>query len=162
MARLLPPHQRELEDAKTRRLHREAEEERKNLIVQLEAINAEIERFTYAAFHDLRAPLVTIKGFLGFLEKDLAANKYEKVQEDLQRIVGAANKMDKLLADLLKLFRAGRVVQPAEEVDLRHLAQELLQTLDALLRSKNVTVKISPDLPLYTVIGCTCVRCWRT
>ena len=148
LARLLPAIERELEDAKIRRLHREAEEERKNLIVQLEAINAEIERFTYAAFHDLRAPLVTIKGFLGFLEKDLAANKYEKVQEDLQRIMGAANKMDKLLADLLELFRAGRVSKPAEEVDLRHLAREALQTLDELIRSKNVTVKISPDLPV--------------
>jgi signal transduction histidine kinase len=151
LARLLPAIERELEDAKTRRLHREADTERKNLIVKLEAINAEIERFTYAAFHDLRAPLVTIRGFLGFLEKDLAANKYEKVQEDFQRIVGAANKMDKLLADLLKLFRAGRVNMPSEEVDLRHLAQEALQTLDALMRSKNVTVKISSDLP--TVYG---------
>jgi signal transduction histidine kinase len=151
LARLFPAIERELEDAKTRRLHREAEEERKLLIEKLEAINAEIERFTYAAFHDLRSPLVTIKGFLGLLEKDLEANNHEEAQKDLRRIVGAANQMDKLLTDLLELFRIGRVGKPPEEVDLGPLAQEALETLEALLRSKNVLLKVSPELP--TVYG---------
>jgi signal transduction histidine kinase len=147
MARFLPAVKRELQEANTRRLHREAEEERKRLIGTLEAINAEIERFTYAAFHDLRAPLVTIKGFLGFIEKDLAAGNEEKVQQDLQRVMGAANQMDKLLTDLLELFRIGRVGKPPEEVELRQLAQEALHKLDALLRSKTVRVEVSPNLP---------------
>jgi signal transduction histidine kinase len=150
MARLVPAIERAIQDAHTRRLHLAAEEERKKLIEKLESINAEIERFTYAAFHDLRAPLVTIKGFLGFLEKDLAARNDEKVREDLQRIARSANQMDKLLADLLELFRIGRVGKPPEEVDLRKLVQETLQKLDRLIRSKNVSVTVSADFaPVY-------------
>jgi signal transduction histidine kinase len=150
-ARLIPAIERELQDAHIRDLHRKVEEERKNLIVRLETINAEIERFTYAAFHDLRAPLVTIKGFLGALEKDLEANRLEEVQKDIQRIAGAANKMDELFSDLLKLIRVGRVIKPPEEVDLHQLARESVQTLEALIHSKNITVHVSPDLP--TVYG---------
>lgn len=147
-ARLVPAVKRELRDAQTRSLHRAAEEERKNLIAKLEAINAEIERFTYTAFHDLRAPLVTIKGFLGMLEKDLAANNQDQVQEDLRRVEGAANKMDELLSDLLELFRVGRVANPPEEVDLQQLTRAAVQSLDELLSAKNVTVNVSPDLPI--------------
>jgi signal transduction histidine kinase len=151
LARLIPAIERELRDAKTRRLHRQAEAERKNLIANLEAINAEIERFTYTAFHDLRSPLVTIKAFLGVLKTDLQASRQEEVQRDIQRIEGAANKMDELLSDLLELSRIGRIIQPPEEVDLCQLTQESLQPLDTLIRAKDITVSISSDLP--TVYG---------
>jgi len=151
LARLIPAIERELRDAKTRRLHRQAEAERKNLIANLEAINAEIERFTYTAFHDLRSPLVTIKAFLGVLKTDLQASRQEEVQRDIQRIEGAANKMDELLSDLLELSRIGRIIQPPEEVDLCQLTQESLRPLDTLIRAKDITVSISSDLP--TVYG---------
>jgi len=150
-ARLIPAIRRELADAHTRKLHREVEEERKSLIAKLEAINAEIERFTYTAFHDLRAPLVTIKGFLGALERDLEADRREEVTKDLRRIAGAADKMDELLRDLLELFRVGRVGKPYEDVDLRQLAQEVLRTLAPLLHSRKITVHLATDLP--TVYG---------
>jgi len=151
LARLIPAIQRELRDAKTRRLHRQVEAERQTLIANLEAINAEIERFTYTAFHDLRSPLVTIKAFLGVLKTDLQANRPEEVQKDIQRIEAAADKMDELLSNLLELSRIGRIIKPPEEVDLRQLTQEALQPLEALIRSKNITVSILTDLP--TVYG---------
>lgn len=151
LARLIPAIQRELRDVKTRRLHRQAEAERKDLIANLEATNAEIERFTYTAFHDLRSPLVTIKAFLGVLKGDLQANKPEEIQKDIQRIEGATDKMDELLSDLLELSRIGRILKPPEEIDLRQLTREALQSLEALIRSKNIKVTIATDLP--TVYG---------
>ena len=148
LARLIPAIERGLRDARTRRMQLEAEAARKDLIGRLETMNAEIERFTYTAFHDLRAPLVTIKGFLGALKNDLEANQQDRVQRDLQRIEAAADKMDAILSDLLQLARVGRVIRPPEEVDMYQLAQETLQTLDAELRTAGITVILSPDLPV--------------
>jgi signal transduction histidine kinase len=148
LSRLIPAIERELRDAAIRRMQREAEAERKDLVTRLEVINAEIERFTYTAFHDLRAPLVTIKGFLGALKKDLEADRKDQVQKDLQRIEGAANKLDEILSNLLELARVGRVIRPSEEVDFGQLTREVLQSLDAHILSDGITVTISPHLPM--------------
>lgn len=122
--------------------------ERKKLISELEASNAELERFTYTVSHDLRNPLVTIKGFLGMLNKDLQENRQDRIQTDFQRIAGAADKMDELLTDLLELSRIGRIVNPPEEIDLVKLTQDALEMVDARIRAKNVTVTVSPNLPV--------------
>jgi signal transduction histidine kinase len=147
MARLLPAIERGLRDAVTRRRQREAEAERSELISRLEAINSEIERFTYLAFHDLRAPLVTIKGFLGALQKDLEAGRHEQARNDLRRIAGAADKMDEILLALLEFARIGRVRRPSEEVSIGQLVQEALQALGDVIQAKNITLKVAPDLP---------------
>jgi signal transduction histidine kinase len=131
-------------------LHRELKE-RKKLIADLEAINSELERFTYTVSHDLRNPLVTIKGFLGMLEKDIRENQKEKIQSDLERIASAADKMNELLSDLLELSRVGRILNPPETIDLVSLTRDALESIDARIRARGVSVEISPDLP--SVVG---------
>jgi signal transduction histidine kinase len=122
--------------------------ERKKLISQLEASNAELERFTYTVSHDLRSPLVTIKGFLGMLIKDLQEGRQDKIEDDFQRIANAADKMQILLSDLLELSRIGRIINPPEEVDLTQVIMEAIETLDAHLRSKQVVVNSPLHLPI--------------
>jgi GAF domain-containing protein len=46
-------------------------DQRKLLIDELESKNAELERFTYTVSHDLKSPIITIRGFLGFIENDI-------------------------------------------------------------------------------------------
>src|SRR5687767_8920156 len=132
-------------------IRKQAELEREDLIAQLEANNAELERFTYTVSHDLRSPLVTIKGFLGMLNKDMEANRQDHIQNDMQRIADAVDKMGELLSGLLELSRVGRVVNPPEKVDLVVLTQEALEALDARIHSKNITENVAPELP--TVYG---------
>ncbi len=68
---------------------RRAEEHREELITELEAKNAELERFTYTISHELKSPLVTIRGFLGFLERDVDSGDSERARHDIERIRGA-------------------------------------------------------------------------
>jgi signal transduction histidine kinase len=114
----------------------------------LAAKNAELERFTYTVSHDLKSPLVTIRGFAGLAGTDLAAGKLDRVRQDLGRIVAAADKMHRLLDDLLELSRVGRVVNPAEDVALGPLAREAVELVKGQLDQGRVEVDIAPDLPV--------------
>jgi len=121
--------------------------QRKKLIAELEERNDELTRFSYTVSHDLRNPLVTIKGFLGMLSHDLEENRLDKIQNDFQRIAGAADKMDALLTDLLELSRIGRIVNPPVEIDSARLIQDALDSVEARVRSKNVIVNVESKLP---------------
>ncbi len=122
--------------------------ERERLIEELERRNAELERFTYTVSHDLRSPLVTVRGFVDLLEKDLAAGATERVAQDLLRIRGATSTMEALLRELLELSRVGRVMNPPEDVSLDELAQQAKALLHERLRAANVRVVIEPGLPV--------------
>ncbi len=114
----------------------------------LAAKNAELERFNYTVSHDLKTPLVTIRGFAGLAGTDLAASRHDAVRKDLGRIVAAADKMHRLLDDLLELSRIGRVLHPPEDVALAELVREAVELLKGQLDAKGVVVEIAPDLPV--------------
>jgi signal transduction histidine kinase len=122
--------------------------ERKKLMQEMENKNAELERFTYTVSHDLRSPLVTIKGFLGLLEKDIRDGQIEKAISDFTRISNAANKMDSLLSDLLNISRIGRTQHLPETIDLNALVQDALNTVEMRISAGNVKVTVSPGLPV--------------
>jgi PAS domain S-box-containing protein len=123
------------------------EEERENLIKELEAKNAELERFTYTVSHDLKSPLVTIKGFLGFLKRDFASQNEERFLGDIERISNATVRMDLLLRDLLELSRIGRLINPSEDVSFDELAHEAMELVHGQLEAHGVQVQIALHLP---------------
>lgn len=125
-----------------------AERERDELIAMLEAQNAELERFTYTVSHDLKSPLITIKGYIGMLFEDFQEMDATSVKSDLSRISNAADKMGNLLEDLLELSRIGRLANPPENVSLAELADETLELLQGQLKAKRVKVEVSRDLPV--------------
>jgi len=136
------------EELKIEIAHRKQAEEKINTLNQeLQQQLAELERFTYTVSHDLRSPLVTIKGFLGMLNIDIQENHPEKIQGDFQRIAAATDKMDELLSDLLELSRIGRIVNPQVEIDPVRLIQDALDTVDARIRSRTTSVNIITELP---------------
>lgn len=127
------------------------ERERARLISQLEDKNAELERFTYTVSHDLKSPLITIKGFLGMLESDAKSGNIERMRQDMDRIGKAADKMKELLDEVLQLSRIGRVANPSEEMPFSEVVEEVLGLLDGPLRQRGIEVVVQPDLP--TIYG---------
>ncbi len=121
------------------------QQDRENLIEELEAKNAELERFTYTVSHDLKSPLITIRGFLGLLEEDASAGDAERMQSDIARITEAAEKMQWLLNDLLELSRIGRLMHPPEDINLKEIVGEAVEMVSGRLNAKNVQVKITAD-----------------
>lgn len=130
----------------TDRKHGEAERER--LIRELAAKNTELEQFTYTVSHDLKAPLITIKGFLGFLGEDARSGNRERLESDITRINEAVDKMHRLLNDLLELSRIGRLMNPPQPVPFRELVDEAVEILQGRLESTGVRLEIGEDLPL--------------
>jgi PAS domain S-box-containing protein len=125
--------------------------ERENLLAQMEAKHAELERFTYTVSHDLKSPLVTIAGFLGYLETDLQNGSFEKAARSFNRIRDATKKMQRLLDELLELSRIGRIVNPPENVPFGELVRETLELVEGQLREKQVEVRVEASFPVVHV-----------
>jgi len=132
-----------------RREHSEVEHEQ--LIEQLGMKNAELERFAYTVSHDLKSPLITIRGFLGMLEKDIAEGDTDRTKADMARIANAAENMQRLLDELLELSRIGRLENPLEDVNVADATNEVLELLAGRMQDRDIAVDISPDLPVIHV-----------
>jgi len=122
-------------------------QEREELINELEAKNAELERFTYTVSHDLKSPLITIRGFMGFLEKDAMDGDLDRLRDDLARIVLATDKMQRLLNELLELSRIGRLTNAPERTPFGDIVREALSLVQGRLGARGVRVEVAPDLP---------------
>ena len=117
------------------------------LFAELEGKNAELERFTYAVSHDLKSPLVTIRGFLGYLHEDARSGDLERFDKDLNRIARAADRMQALLNDLLELSRVGRIINPPENTPFELIIREALDLVLGPTEEESVRMHIQAGLP---------------
>lgn len=128
-------------------VRKQLELDREKMINQLEEKNTELERFTYTVSHDLKSPLITIKGFLDIVKEDLAEKNFTQMEEDLERISSAADRMKALLDNLLELSRVGKTNNAHEWVDLNELIHETQEILYSALKEKQIHLEVPNDLP---------------
>lgn len=128
----------------------ESEKVRESLIRSLEATNTELKQFTYTVSHDLKSPLITIKGFLGILSEDIENQDKPAIEEDLSIIGSAADGMKQLLDDLLELSRIGRNVKSRTMISLDEVISEAITLLAGQIESQNAEVRSDiEDVHLY-------------
>lgn len=128
-----------------------AEREREALIQQLKSKNQELDRFAIRVSHDLKTPLITVAGFLGYLEQDIRSGNHARAEKDLAQISEAAKTMGKFVDELLDLSRVGRIVNPPRDVPFEEIVQDALRAADGILKAKQVQVEMDAIFPFVHV-----------
>jgi signal transduction histidine kinase len=109
-------------------------------------LNRELEAFSYSVSHDLRAPLRSIDGFAQALREDWGDKLDDTAQDHLTRVRNAAQRMGRLIDDLLKLSQLTRAQIQRMEVDLSQLAREVAAELTDRNPAREVTWVIADGL----------------
>ena len=125
-----------------------AEQEREAVIQQLNRKNLELDRFAVRVSHDLKTPLITLAGFLGYLDRDIKAGDRERAQKDFAQINEAARTMGKFVDELLDLSRVGRIANPPRDVPFDEIVREALKAAEGLLEAKQVRVEVESFFPI--------------
>jgi len=127
------------------------EQEREKLIHKLTSKNQELDRFAIHVSHDLKTPLITLAGFLGYLDKDLKEGNTEKAEKDFAQINEAAKTMGKFVDELLDLSRVGRITNSPTDVPFDEILQDALKAVEGLLKAQQVQVEVDADFPTVHV-----------
>jgi light-regulated signal transduction histidine kinase (bacteriophytochrome) len=115
-------------------------------IVELRAVNHELEAFSYSVSHDLRAPLRSVDGFSQALLEDCYNQLDTSGQDYLNRIRAATQRMGYLIDDLLTLSRVTRSDIQIESVNLSRLAHEICTDLQQRQPDRSIEFVIQPGL----------------
>lgn len=129
-----------------RRLNAELEDRVRQRTAQLEATNEELESFAYSVSHDLRAPLRAIDGFAQALLEDCAEQLDEEGRSHLDRVRTNAQRMGRLIDDLLTMSRVMRGTIHPEEVSISALAAAVVKDLRRGDPDRRVDIVISEGL----------------
>lgn len=116
---------------------------------QLADANRELDAFSYAVSHDLRAPLRRIDEFSRLVQDEYGDRIDAQGQHYLRRIRVGAQRMDRLIHDVLGLSRVGRGAMNVELVDLSATAREIATQLRRTDPSRAVEFAIEPDMTAH-------------
>jgi len=123
-----------------------AEERLKVQQTELKRSNEELQQFAYVASHDLQEPLRMVSSYTQLLERKYSAQLDESAKEYIGFAVDGANRMQKLIKDLLEYSRISTKVQPNVKIDCNQLLKDVLSNLSYAISDANAKVDVS-DLP---------------
>ncbi|HMB15286.1 MAG TPA: PAS domain S-box protein, partial [Pelovirga sp.] len=117
--------------------------ERKQAQLSLEQKNQELEQLAYSVSHDLKSPLITVKTYAGMLRQDLQNGDQPQINQDLNYIDKAADKIQQLLDALLQYSRIGTVDTQAQTLSADQAVEDCLTALAGILQKHDVKVSNS-------------------
>ncbi len=140
------------------------EDELQRVVTELAENNKELEAIVYTVSHDLRSPLVNVQGFGKQLTRaceaitaamaaasggSVPAEKLRQpvevtIPQALRFINAGVNKMDSLLAGLLRYSRLGRVALNIRPLNLNGLLSEITTTIKFQLDEAKAEVRVEP------------------
>ena len=116
--------------------------------------NEELERFAYICSHDMQEPVRMMNSYGGLLEKNAAGVLDEKGKKYLGFIISNAQRMQKMIQDILTFSRIGREEVKMEQVDCNAIMREVLAEFETVIKEKRArtlcdrmpTLETSPTL----------------
>jgi len=149
LSAILPVLERALAVRRLRLKNAALERQVRERTAQLEAINHELESFSYSVSHDLRTPVRHIAGYADMLIRS-DPSLSPQGQRYLSQISNAAARMGQLIDDLLEFSRMGRTEMRQTSVDLEQLCAGVIRDLAPETEGRNIMWK-KANLP--TVLG---------
>jgi signal transduction histidine kinase/ligand-binding sensor domain-containing protein len=113
---------------------------------RLESSNRDLEHFAYVASHDLQEPLRKIQAFSDRVTKQYSTSLDDQGRDYLQRMNGAAARMQRLIDALLTLSRVTTKKKENELIDLVPLVHEVIGDLEVRIQSTGGRVLVG-ELP---------------
>ncbi len=118
----------------------------KNRNEDLNRSNKELEQFAYVASHDLQEPLRMISGFLSQLDKNYEHLLDEKAKQYIYFAVDGAQRMRKIILDLLEFSKVDNAKNKSEEINVATIIEEAKLLLKTSIETTN-TIITYHDLP---------------
>ncbi len=129
---------------------KKSEKEMQEMVAELERSNTELQQFAYVASHDLQEPLRAIAGFLQLLQARCGDRLDEKGHHYIDRSVGAAQRMQNLINDILKLSRVNTGGQQFVMTDLNAVLNRTLDDMKPTIRNTGAQITSAklPEAPV--------------
>jgi len=116
---------------------------------ELEAATRELEAYAYSVAHDLRSPLRAIDGFSHILESEYAAGLEGEARELIRTVRANAQKMGRLIDDLLQLYRVSRAPMRTEAVDMSAIVAEAVDEFAGQAAERGLRLEIGRLPPAW-------------
>ncbi len=128
------------------RLRAELEERVEERTADLAAVNQDLEAFTHSVSHDLRAPLRHAGAYARLIAESSADRLDDDARRHLDNLIGATERMTRMVSGLLEFSRLGRAAIAVQRVELEPLVQSLLDERASDLNGRDVTFDVG-ELP---------------